>query len=186
MKVSVGISNHHVHLNEEDYKILFGNLELSVRNYLTQPGQFASNLTVDIIGPKGKLENLRVLGPLRKYTQVELSKTDSRQLGLEPPIRDSGDLEDACIVTIQGPMGSIERASAIIATRHIHVDKMIREEKGLVGIKEVSLRIFGEKSGIIEHVHLKDIEPSNFEVHLDTDDGNAFLLKNQDEVEIIL
>ena len=186
MKVNVGISNHHVHLSLDDYKILFGNKELGIRNKLNQPSQFASNLTVDVIGPKGKLENLVIVGPLRDYTQVEISKSDCFKLGINPPIRDSGDLHDASIVTIVGEKGQIEKKSAIIATRHIHVDSKIREEKKLVGIKEVSVKIGSEKSGIIEHVHLKDSESAYFELHLDTDDANAFLLKNSDEVEIIL
>lgn len=185
MKVKVGISNHHVHLNFNDYKKLFQNQELSVRNELNQPNQFASNLTVDIIGTKGKLTNVRVLGPIRDYTQVELSKTDCRLLGIEAPVRTSGDLEDACLITIVGPFASINKRAAIIANRHIHVDKKIREENNLVGIKEVSLKIFGEKSGIINNVYLKDSDEAYFEAHLDTDDGNAFLLNNNDEVEIV-
>ena len=186
MNVKVGISNHHVHLNYDDYKILFGNKELSIRNELNQPNQFASNLTVDILGPKGKIEKLTIVGPLRDYTQVEVSRTDCYKLGINPPVRDSGDLNDAISLKIIGECGSIEKKCAIIATRHIHVDKKIREEKKLVGVTEVSLRISGEKSGIIEHVHLKDSSDAYFEVHLDTDDANAFLLNNNDEVEIIL
>ena len=185
MKVSLGISNHHVHLNDEDYKILFKDTKMEVRNMLTQPDQFASNLTVDIEGPKKKLEKIRVLGPNRDYTQVEVSKTDCYKLGIDPPVRDSGDLEGSSIVKIIGPYGVVEKECAIIATRHIHVDKHIIKEKGLEGIKEVSIKIEGEKSGIIEHVHLKETENANFELHLDTDDANAFLLKQGDIVEII-
>ncbi|MBR3660439.1 MAG: propanediol utilization protein [Bacilli bacterium] len=185
MKVSVGISNHHVHLTRIDYEILFGKKDLSIRNMLNQPGQFSSNEKVTIIGPKGKLENLVIVGPFRDYTQVEVSKTDSYKLGINPPVRDSGDLNDASVVTIVGPLGKIEKSCAIIANRHIHVDKNILEKKSLTGYKEVSVRISGEKSGIIEHVELKESETAYFEMHLDTDDANAFLLKNNDEVEII-
>ena len=186
MKVSVGVSNHHVHLTSTDYEILFGKKELSIRNKLNQPGQFASNERVTIIGPKGKLENLVIVGPFRDYTQVEVSKTDSRFLGITPPVRDSGDLRDASNVTIIGPIGKIEKPCAIIANRHIHVDKKILEEKNLVGVKEVSVKVNGEKSGILEHVQLKLSEEAYFEIHLDTDDANAFLLENNDEIEIIL
>lgn len=186
MEVSVGISNHHVHLTDNDFKKLFGNLELEIKRKLNQPGQFASNLTVDIKGPKGILENLRVLGPNRDYTQVEVSKTDCYKIGIDAPVRDSGDLEGASVVSIIGPNGIVEKPCAIIADRHIHVDKNILKENSLVGIKEVSVKILGEKSGIINHVRLKESKEAYFELHLDTDDGNAFLLKQGDIVEIIL
>ena len=186
MKVSVGISNRHVHLNQEDYQILFGQCEMGIRNILNQPGQFASDLLVDVSGPKGEIKGLRVLGPCRSYTQVEVSKTDSYKLGINPPVRDSGDLDGASLVTIKGPNGSIERNAGIIATRHIHVNDEIRKVHGLEGINEVKIKIIGEKSGILENVRLKDNPESYYEIHLDTDDANAFLLKNNDEVEIIL
>ena len=185
MKINVGISNRHVHLNNEDYKILFGDIPLTKRNDLTQPGMYACNETVTIKGTKRSIENVRVLGPLRDYTQVEISKTDAYFLGCNPPVRNSGDLEDADSIIIIGPYGEIERKAAIIATRHIHVDKKIREEHHLENIDVVSVKISGEKSGIIENVYLKDSEEAYFEIHLDTDDANAFMLKQDDEVEII-
>lgn len=186
MKISVGISNHHIHLTSDDYKILFKDKEFSVRNELKQPGQFASNLRVSIETEKGRLDNIIVVGPVREYTQVEISKTDSYKLGINPPVRDSGDLEDASVVKIIGSDGFIVKPCAIIANRHIHVDSNIRKKYNLEGIKEVSLKIYGEKSGIIDHVHLKDSNEAYFEAHLDTDDANAFLLNNDDEVEIII
>lgn len=186
MKVNVGVSNKHVHLSLEDYKILFNEEEMSVRNNLNQPGQFASNLLVDVVGPKGEIKGLRVLGPCRSYTQVEVSKTDSYKLGINPPVRDSGSLDGASLVTIIGPNGSIERNAGIIATRHIHVNQEIRKEKGLEGVDEVKIKVSGEKAGILENVRLKDSKEAYFELHLDTDDANAFLIKNNDEVEIIL
>lgn len=186
LKITVGVSNHHVHLSHEDYEILFNEREMTIRNMLNQPGQFASNLLVDVKGPKGELKGLRVLGSCREYTQVEVTKTDTYQLGITPPIRDSGDLKDASLLTIVGPCGKVEKNCGIIATRHIHIDEKIRQEKNLVGVHEVSLKINGEKGGILEHVYLKDSKEAYFEVHLDTDDANAFLLKNNDEVEIIL
>lgn len=184
MKVSVGISNHHVHLNNEDLKILFG-AELTIRNNLNQPLQFASNQVVSVVGPKGQIDGLRVLGPTRNYTQVEISKTDSFKLGVNPPVRDSGQLNDAELLTIIGPNGSVKRKCCIIATRHIHVNEQIRKENNLEGISEVKIQISNQKGGILEHVYLKDSDLSYFELHLDTDDANAFLLKNNDEVEII-
>lgn len=186
MKVSVGISNRHVHLTNEDYKILFGNEEMSKRNDLKQPNTFACNQVVTIKGDKRSIENVRVLGPCRNYTQVEVSKTDSYTLGVKPPMRNSGDLEGAYPITIIGPCGEITRNACIIATRHIHVSKKIREEQGLTNVSMVSVKINGEKSGILENVYLKDTEEAFFEIHLDTDDANAFMLNNDDLIEIIL
>ena len=186
MKINVGVSNRHVHLTNEDYRLLFGDIPLTKRNDLTQPNTFASDLTVTIRGSKKSIPNVRVLGPNRSYTQVEVSKTDSYTLGIDPPVRNSGDLDGASEVTIIGPNGDITRKAAIIATRHIHVDRRIREEKGLVGVEKVSIKIPGEKSGIIDNVYLKDSDIAYFELHLDTDDANAHLLKQNDEVEIIL
>ena len=186
MKVCIGISNRHVHLSHEDYKLLFQDKKMEIRNPLKQPGQFASNLTVSISGPKGILENVRILGPCRSYTQVEVSKTDSYKLGITPPVLDSGVLSNASLLTIIGPFGQIERNCGIIATRHIHVNDTIRKQYHLENVKEVKLKIKGEKSGLLENVYLKDSKEAFFEVHLDTDDANAFLLKNEEEVEIIL
>ena len=186
MKVSIGVSNRHVHLTMEDYKLLFGDIPLTKRNDLTQPGMYACNETVTIKGEKREITNVRVLGPLRDYTQVEVSKTDAYTLGVNPPVRNSGDLADAYQITIIGPCGEITRKACIIATRHIHVDKKIRQKYHLEGRNIVSVKIDGEKSGIIHNVYLKDSEEAFFELHLDTDDANSFLLKQKDEVEIIL
>ena len=186
MKISVGISNRHVHLNSDDYDILFGNEPLTKRNDLNQPGMFASNQVVTIKGNKRSIPNVRVLGPLRDYTQVEISKTDAYTLGINPPVRNSGDLLDASSITIIGPNGEITKNTAIIANRHIHVDKRIREEYHLEQVDKVSIKINGEKSGIINNVYLKDSEEAYFELHLDTDDANAFMLNQNDEVEIII
>lgn len=185
MKISVGVSNRHVHLSYDDYKILFGDIELEKKVDLKQPGMFASTKTVTIKGPKNFISNVRVLGPNRDYTQVEVSRTDSFTLGLTPPIRTSGDLEGASSITIIGPKGEVTRASCIIANRHIHVNEKIRNEYGLVGINEVKLRVNTIKGGILENVYLKDSEEAFFEVHLDLDDANAFFLNNNDEVELI-
>ena len=186
MKVKVGVSNRHIHLCEDDYHLLFGEVEFIKKVDLNQPGEFASILTVSIKGEKGQIDNVRVLGPLRNYTQVEVSKTDSYKLGVNPPICDSGDLSNASLITIIGPFGTIERKACIIANRHIHVDEDILKEKKLENVKEVSLRVSGIKGGILENVSLKETKSAYFEVHLDTDDANAFLLKQNDEVEIIL
>lgn len=186
MKVQVGISNRHVHLCEDDYKKLFGEIPLTKKADLKQPGYFACNETVTLKGPKNSINNVRILGPNRSYTQVEISRTDSFTLGVNPPIRNSGDLSDAVPITIIGPCGEITKNACIIATRHIHVDQNIRKEYGLEGIEIVRVRSNSIKPGILENVYLKDSDDAFFELHLDMDDANCMFLSNNDEVDIIL
>ena len=123
MKISVGISNRHVHLSFDDYKALFNDTNFIKRNDLTQGMEFASTLTVTIKGPKGEISNVRVLGPLRSYTQVEVSQTDAYKLGITPPVASSGNLEDASNITIINGSNMIERKCCIIQNRHIHLNK---------------------------------------------------------------
>ncbi|MBR6690816.1 MAG: phosphate propanoyltransferase [Bacilli bacterium] len=187
MKVSIGVSNRHVHLTEEHLKILFGNdFKLEKKNDLTQPLQFASTSLVTIKTTKSQIDNVRVLGPLRSYTQVEISKTDAYKLGINPPVRDSGDLEGSIGITIIGPNGVVEiEEGCIIPSRHIHILPNQVSMYGLEGRDMVSVKINGEKGGIINNVHLKVSDKAFFELHIDTDDANAHLIKNGDIGEII-
>lgn len=181
MKVNVGVSNRHVHLKKQDLDILFGT-ELTIKNKINQPGQFACNEVVTIKTEKSEINNVRVLGPTRNYTQIEISKTDAYKLGINPPVRSSGCLENSEVVTIIGPKGSIKTNGCIIADRHLHITN---EDKIKYNVPDkINVKISGIKSGIIE-VNVKASEEAYFEVHLDTDDANAFLLKNGDEVEIL-
>lgn len=184
MKVTIGISNRHVHLKQEDFFTLFGQDAILEKSFeLNQPHNFASTSFVTIQTAKNKIEKVRVLGELREYTQVEISMTDARILGIQPPIRESGDIDLGAKVTLIGPKGQIEVDSCIISERHIHITK---EEKARLQLPDiVSLRVFGKKSGILGDVHLKISEDAYFECHLDTDEANAFLLNNGDQVEII-
>lgn len=184
MDVTVGVSNRHVHLNKDDFLILFGHLtQLEKRNNLNQPTQFASTLKVTLKSPKSEIENVCVLGPLREYTQVEICKTDAYKLELKPPYRDSGDLNDSETITIVGSIGQITKSNCcIIPTRHIHVE----ENNTLFNDKEiVKIKVKGMKPGIMDNVHIKKQPNSKFELHLDTDDANAFNLENGNIVEII-
>lgn len=184
MKVTVGISNRHVHLKKEDFEILFGSdAVLEKKRNLNQPYNFASTSVVTIQTTKNKIENVRVLGELREYTQVEISKTDARTLGIYPPIRESGNTIGGATVTLIGPKRKITVDSCIIAERHIHITKEEKERLQLPDI--VSLKVEGEKGGILEQVHLKVSKDAYYECHLDTDDANAFLIQNGDELEII-
>ena len=187
MNVTIGVSNRHVHLKQEHLEILFGkDFNLEIKNELTQPGQFASTSTLTIKTEKSEIENVRVLGPVREYTQVEISKTDAFKLGLNPPVRDSGDLKESEKIELIGPKGSIKlEEGCIIATRHIHITPQQVIDFGLENLKTVSVEILGEKGGIINNVSLKVAPNSYFELHLDTDDANAHLIKSGDIGRII-
>ena len=185
MKVLLGISNRHVHLTEEDYKTLFNDAPLEKVKDLVQPGEFASKQKVSIKTEKSTINNVRLLGPLRKYSQVEISKTDSFTLGIKPPVRNSGDLENAEKITIVGPYGEVTKNCCIIATRHLHINKEDRIKYNLEGVEKVKVKIESEKSTIFEDVYVKENPNYVLELHLDTDDGNGSLAKTGDEVEII-
>lgn len=187
MKVSVGLSARHVHLTHEHFQILFGEEAiLEELRPIHQPNQFASKQTVTIETEKGKIENVRVIGPTRNYTQVEISQTDAYQLGIHPPIRESGDTKGSAPITLVGPVGTIKlNEGCILANRHIHITPKQMELYGLTGFKEVHVQVHGEKGGILSHVFLKVDENSYFELHLDTDDANAFQLRNGDIVTIL-
>lgn len=185
MKISIGVSNRHVHVTKKDLETLFGpNYPLEVLKKINQKGQYASKSMVTLKTEKGIIENVRILGPVREYTQVEISKTDSYHLGINPPIRTSGDIKGSASITLVGPYGEVFlKEGCILANRHIHVTK---EERIRYGLKEeVSVLIEGEKGGIMHHVYLKEAENSYFEMHIDTDDANAFGLHNGDMVTIL-
>lgn len=182
--VSIGISGRHVHLCQETFEKLFDK-ELTVKNPLNQVGQFAANETVTIKTSKGVFENVRIIGPLRKYDQVEISMSDARKLGLNPPVRKSGDLTDADEITIISDKGEVLVKACIIANRHVHFSPDKAKELGVVDNQKMQLKITGIKSGIID-VEAKVSDDGFFEVHLDTDDANAFLLKSGDIESLII
>lgn len=184
MKVILGISNRHVHLTKEHLSILFGeNYELKKIKDLNQPNQFLNSDRVILKTEKGTLENVAIVGPLREYTQVEISKTDAINLGLNPPIRTSGDLKNSETITIIGPKGDITIEGCIISDRHIHITP---KQKELYDLNDtVSILVNGSKKGIISNVHLKVSEETYYELHLDTDDANAFSVENGQVLEII-
>jgi len=187
MKVKVGVSQRHVHLTLDDVEKLFGkDYELTKKVDLSQPGQFACNETVTIQGQKGCIEKVRVLGPVRSKTQVEISKTDTFKLGVNPPVRNSGDLDDADEITIIGPSGTIVKNAAIIASRHLHATYEDAKKYGFLNKEFVTLVVKGEKPGILHNVYVRLDDNFKLEVHLDTDDANAFLIKQDDELDMII
>lgn len=186
MKVKVGISNRHVHLTKEVKNILFGDIELTKRNDLSQIGECAYNETIILKTDKDQITNVRILGPLRNYTQVEITKTDAYKLGINPPVRNSGNLSGSESITLVGPKGEYYlKEGVIIATRHIHMSPLESETYMYENNQKVKVEINSEKSGIIENVYIKIKEGYSLELHLDTDDANAFLLNNGDEADVL-
>lgn len=185
MKVNVGVSNRHVHLCESDFNRLFNNKIMEKERELTQIGEFASNLRVTLKTEKGLIENVRVLGPLRGYTQVEISKTDAYKLGLNPPVRESGELDGSEDITIIGDNEVFIKSCCIIASRHIHANADDIRRYNLDPNRKYQVKVDGEKGGILDGVYIKVSDKFVFEMHIDTDDANAHLLKTGDEVTII-
>lgn len=186
-KVPVGLSNKHLHLSAADLETLFGKgYELHPTKPLKQPGQFACEEKVDIVGPKSTLKGIRVLGPVRKETQIELAMTDARSLGVKAPVRESGKLEGTPGVKLVGPAGEIEiDHGAIVALRHIHLSADQAKEAGVTDHQMVSVRVPGERGLVFENVLIRAGEGHEKEMHLDTDEGNAAGLANDVEVEIL-
>ena len=181
------ISNRHIHLCAADLENLFGSgYALTKTKDLIQPGEHACRETVVIAGPKGTIEKVRILGPLRKVTQVEVSLTDSIKLGLNAPVRSSGDATGSASVRIVGPAGTVELAEGcIVAQRHVH---MTAEDARFYGISDNELiRILcgGERGLVFENVRARVSDKMALECHLDTDEANAAGLKNGDLVTIL-
>jgi acetate kinase len=188
MKVPVGVSNRHIHLSQEHLDILFGpGYQLRKLKDLKQYGQYAAEETVTLIGPKGKINNVRILGPVRKQTQVEVSRTDSYLLGVDPPIRDSGDLKGSAGITIKGPRGEVTiDEGVIIAFRHIHFSLEDAKRFGVKDKQLVKVEVEGTRSLILENVLCRVHKDYRLEFHIDTDEANAAGLRTGMEVEVIV
>ncbi len=186
-KLPVAMSNRHLHLSENDIAVLFGEgHQLTNFKDLSQPGQFASNEKVDLIGPKGTIKGVRVLGPARNQTQIEISLTDSFILGVKPPVRDSGDLASSPGVKIVGPKGEVELTEGvIIASRHIHMHTDDAATFQVADKDRVQIKTSGERGVIFDNVLVRVHPTYALEMHVDTDEGNAAGLKNGDMVELI-
>ena len=174
-KVKIGLSNKHVHLSQADLEVLFGKgHELTPTKDLVQPGQFAAEEKVDIVGPKKTLAGIRVLGPVRPETQVELALTDARTIGIEAPVRESGKLEGTPGCKLVGPCGEVELSHGVIAAlRHVHLNDDQAKEAGVKDGDWVSIKIEGERGLVFDNVLVRAGAKHEKEVHLDTDEGNA-------------
>jgi len=187
MRIPVGVSNRHVHLSPEHVKLLFGpHHELTPLRELSQPGQFAAHEQVTLKGPRGRIPGVRVLGPSRGDTQVEISKTDGHTLGIHPPVRLSGDIEGTPGITLHGPKGSvtIERG-LIVAKNHVHLSP---EEAAMMQVKEgdtIMLRADGERKVMFADVAVRVSPRFRMDFHIDTDEANAAGLRTGDTVELV-
>lgn len=187
-QIPVGVSARHAHVTQEHLEILYGaGHQLTVYAPLYQPEAFAANETVTIVGKRMRaIEAVRILGPVRDYSQVEVAQTEAIRLGLNPPIRDSGDLVGAEPITLIGPAGSVYlEEGAICATRHIHMTPNHAEALGIHENELLKVHFRGERALTFENVRPKISEGYALQMHLDTDDSNAAGLKGGEPVEIV-
>ncbi len=183
----VGISARHLHLSACDLERLFGpGYTLTPDKALSQPGQFSARETVAVIGPKGTFPKVRILGPVRKQTQIEISRSDAFVLGVDPPVRDSGALAGSAPIKLAGPAGEVELAEGvIIAQRHLHLHT---NEAKVLNLKDkdlISVRITGLRALIFQNVLVRVSDNFAMDLHLDTDEANAAGVKNGDRAYLI-
>ncbi|EGT0666691.1 phosphate propanoyltransferase [Citrobacter werkmanii] len=173
--IPLGISNRHIHLCAEDYVRLFPNQPISEKKGLLQPGQYAAKQTVTLVGPKGQLKNVRLLGPLRSTSQVEISRTDARTLGIAAPLRMSGNIQGTPGIRLVSPFAELDLTSGVIvAQRHIHMSPLdaliLRVSHG----DKVSVAINGDERRLIfDNVAVRVSPDMRLEMHIDTDEANA-------------
>ncbi|MBR7096027.1 MAG: phosphate propanoyltransferase [Clostridia bacterium] len=186
--VPIGVSNRHIHLTQEDVETLFGKgYELEKIKDLKQPGQYACRETLTIVGPSMRpIEGVRVLGPVRRRSQVEISRTDSFQLKVKPPVRESGDLDGSAPITIIGPRGTVTLPEGcIIANRHIHMGLSDAARYGVIDGDYVTVDALSGKRTRWYDVQVRVSDAFVLEMHVDTDDANAAGIGNGALVSIV-
>ncbi len=186
-RIPVGVSNRHVHLSQEDLDALFGQgYELTKMKELSQPGQYACKETVTVCGPKGAIEKVRILGPVRKQTQVEVLAADCFKLGKKSEPKMSGELAGTAGITLVGPKGSVQtKEGLIIAQRHIHMTPQDAVKFGVHDGQTVSIQAEGIRGGIFQHTAIRVTDTSSLECHLDTEEANAMGLGSSSTVTIV-
>ncbi|MCG3884844.1 phosphate propanoyltransferase [Photobacterium leiognathi] len=185
--IPTGVSNRHVHLSQGDVEALFGyGYQLTPIKDLKQPGQFAANECVTIVGPKGSIERVRVLGPTRDQTQLEISKADCYALGIKAPVRESGDLHKSADALLVGPSGFTNLQSKVIcAQRHIHMTEGDANSFGVTNGQKVKVKA-GDACGVVfDNVVIRVNENYALEFHIDTDEANAAAIRNGENVYLI-
>ncbi len=175
LRVPISASVRHVHLCRAHVDALFGpGHQLTVKHELSQPGQFACEETVVLVGPKGRIPKVRVLGPERPDTQVEISRTDEFILGIDAPIRASGDTKNTPGLRLEGPAGAVDLTSGVIqAQRHIHMSPEDAERFGVRDKDWVMVRVGGERGIVFDDVLVRVSKDYRLDMHLDTDEANA-------------
>ena len=188
LQVMIEGSGRHIHVTKECLEALFGaGFELEPKKFLSQPGEFASNSKVDVVGPKSTIKGVSILGPCRKFTQVEMAFTDARTLGINPPIRESGNIEGSAPVTLVGPAGKVDLAEgAIVAKRHLHISTADAEEYGIKNKEIIQVKVGGERSLIFDEVVARVSDNFDTAVHLDYDEINAAALFGDNAVGTVL
>lgn len=185
--VPAAVSNRHVHLCRADIDRLFGaGYQLTPVKPLSQPGQFAAKETITLYGPKGSIAGIRVLGPERSDTQIEISVTDSFKLGIKPVVRMSGKVEGTPGGRMETAFGSAELAQGVmVSARHLHLSARQAEQLNLKDGQVISLKSTGERAIVLENVIVRSGEGHDLEVHLDMDEANAAIIRNGDLMEIV-
>lgn len=185
--VPIGISARHIHLTQEDVETLFGKGYRLTKKAELMGGQFAANEQVTIVGTKLRaMENVRVLGPVRSKSQVEISKTDTFKLGVKAPVRESGNLQGSAPIAVVGPKGSIYLEEAcIIAKRHIHMAPKDAQDAGVKDGDIVSVHIENERETIFKNVQIRVDKTFTLEMHIDADEANAAGIKTGDSAIIV-
>ena len=186
-RVPVGVSNRHVHLSREDLESLFGKgYELTRMKDLSQPGQYACKETVTLCGPKGAIEKVRILGPVRSQTQVEILTADCFKMGVKAEPKMSGELAGTPGITLVGPKGSVQtKEGLIIAQRHIHMTPADAGRFGVCDGQTVSIQADGIRGGVFGHVAIRVTETSGLECHIDTEEANGMGINCSSSVVIV-
>lgn len=184
--IPVGVSNRHIHLSAEHVEILFGSgYTLTKEKDLKQVGEFAAKETVTLVGPKNVMRGVRVLGPVRNFTQIEISRTDGFSLGVVPPLRDSGKIQGSPGIVIVGPKGAVTLKEGVIcAARHIHMEEADAQRFKVSDGERVTVTIPGPRGGTFANVLVRVSPNFRLEFHIDTDEANAAELKNGDMVTL--
>ncbi|ADM69803.1 phosphate propanoyltransferase [Paenibacillus sp. SEL3] len=185
--VPVGVSARHIHLTQEHIEILFGaGYQLTEFKPLSQPGQFAANETVAVIGSKGQFDKVRILGPARPASQLEISRTDSFAIGVKAPVRESGSIDGTPGITVKGPAGEVElQEGVIVAARHIHFHTSDAAKWDIKDKQLLKVRVGGERGLVFENVLARVSDSFALDMHIDTDEANGAGVKNGDNAEIV-
>lgn len=187
MEIPVGVSNRHLHLSQADLDTLFGEgYQMTVMKELSQPGQYACKETVTLCGPNGAIEKVRVLGPVRGKTQVEILSGDCFKLGIKSPLRMSGVLQGTPGITLVGPKGSVQlQEGLIVAQRHIHMTPADAKRFEVQDGQLVSIQVNGPRGGIYQQVAIRATEASALECHIDTEEANAMNVNGSTKIKIL-